>query len=61
MTKYTVEKAYAYDTMGRERVIWNIMYGEEVVDACNTRRDAKHWCAKWNQQLAEDYGLVYVQ
>lgn len=54
MTKYTVKKAYGSDTMGRIRVIWNIMYGEEVIDTCNLRRDAKHWCDKWNQQLAED-------
>lgn len=56
MTKYTVKKAYTYDRRtGREKVIWNIVYGEdEVVDACNLRRDAKHWCDKWNKQLAED-------
>lgn len=53
--KYTVKKAYSYDhRTGREKVIWNIVYGDEVVDACNLRRDAKFWCEKWNTQLAED-------
>ena len=55
MTQYSVKKAYAYDhRTGSEKVIWHIVYGDEVVDACNLRRDAKFWCDKWNIQLAED-------
>ena len=53
--KYTVKKAYSYDRhTGREKVIWNILFGDEVVDACNLRRDAKIWCDKWNKILAEE-------
>lgn len=54
MIKYSVKKAYSYDRRtGRERVIWNILFGDEVVDACNLRRDAKYWVDKWNKELAE--------
>ena len=53
--KYSFKKAYSYDRRtGREKVIWNILFGDEVVDACNLRRDAKIWCDKWNQQTVED-------
>ena len=55
MTKYTVKKAYSYDRRtGREKVIWNILFGDEVVDACNLRRDAKDFCDKWNKIMAEE-------
>lgn len=41
-------------SLAGEKVIWNILFGDEVVDACNLRRDAKIWCDKWNKILAEE-------
>jgi len=48
-TKYTIKRAYRVDSStGRERVVWWIMHGEVVVDACDLKRDAQYFCDKWN-------------
>lgn len=45
---YTIKKAYVMTDSGAEKVIWNIMEGDFVVDSTDLKRDAKYWCDKWN-------------
>jgi len=47
---YTVKRSYTFTPTGFEKVIWHIMDGEFVVDACDLKRDAKYYCDKWNAE-----------
>ena len=49
MNKYTVQKAYGTTPTGKERVVWNVMEGNFVVDTFNKRYVAKYYADKWNQ------------
>jgi len=49
---YTIKKAYAETSTGAEKVVWYIMDGDFVVDACDLKRDAKFYCDKWNAETA---------
>ena len=48
--KYTVKRAYAQTSTGREIYVWHIMDGDFVVDACNLKRDAKYYCDLWHAE-----------
>ena len=45
---YTIKKSYTMTKTGLEKVVWYIMDGDFVVDACDLRRDAKYYCDLWN-------------
>jgi hypothetical protein len=49
MNKYTVQKAYGTTPSGKERVVWNVMEGNFVVDTFNLKRDAVYYAKSWNQ------------
>ena len=51
--KYTVQKAYGTTPTGRERVVWNVMEGDFVVDTFSLKRDAVYYMEQWNK--AADY------
>jgi hypothetical protein len=46
--KYTIKKSYTMSRDGVEKAVWNIMYGDEVVDTTSRRSDAKFYADKWN-------------
>ena len=46
--KYTIKKSYTMSRSGVEKAVWNIMYGDEVVDTTSRRSDAKFYADKWN-------------
>lgn len=48
--KFTVQKAYGTTSTGKERVVWNVMQGEFVVDTFNKRYIAKYYADKWSKE-----------
>jgi hypothetical protein len=48
---YTVKRAYAQTSTGREIYVWYIMDGYFVTDVCTLKRDAKYYCDLWNSIL----------
>ena len=46
--KYTIKRAFRETITGYEKVVWHIMDGDFVVDACDMKRDAKYYADKWN-------------
>ena len=48
---YTIKRAYCMTSTGLERVVWHIMDGDFVVDACDLKRDAKYYCEQWNNSI----------
>jgi hypothetical protein len=46
--KYTIKKSYTMSRSGVEKAVWNIMYGDEVIDTTSRRSDAKFYADKWN-------------
>lgn len=51
--KYTIKKSYTMSRSGEEKAVWNIMYGDEVVDTTSRRSDAKFYADKWNASEKE--------
>jgi hypothetical protein len=51
--KYTIKKSYTMSRSGVEKAVWNIMYGDEVVDTTSRRSDAKFYADKWNASEKE--------
>jgi hypothetical protein len=50
---YTLKKSYTLTPTGAEKTVWHIMDGDFVVDACDLKRDAKHYCDLWNSILKQ--------
>ena len=57
---YTLKKACTETKTGAERVVWYIMDGDFVVDACDLRRDAKYFCDMWNAAPSCQYNSQTV-
>jgi hypothetical protein len=48
--KFTLQRAFRETITGYEKVVWNVMDGDFVVDAFSLRRDAKYYMDLWNSQ-----------
>ena len=48
--KFTVQKSFGTTSTGKERVVWNVMQGEFVVDTFNKRYIAKYYAEKWSKE-----------
>ena len=57
---YTIKRAYAQTSTGREIYVWHIMNGDFVVDACDLKRDAKYYADKWNAEQNGVHQFVYL-
>jgi hypothetical protein len=47
-SKYTIKRAFSETITGYEKVVWNVMDGEFIVDTFSLKRDAKYFMELWN-------------
>ena len=53
-TKYSLKRAFQSTITGYEKVVWNVMDGDFVIDTFSLKRDAKYYMDLWNSEAARN-------